>query len=107
MSREKWMLDMTGLPMVPPIHIENACQTNGAELQTAILRGFSEHKNPVWNDENTEFTFEKTFTFQEHGEFFRGALTMAGLRYAGDFYQLLERYGTIKVTIRKFKKVED
>jgi hypothetical protein len=53
------------------------------------------------------FTFEQTFTYKEHGEFFRGAHTMAGLRYTGDFYELLQRYGTIKVTITKFQdKVE-
>jgi hypothetical protein len=48
----------------------------------------------------------KVFTFKEHGEFFRGALTMASLRYAGDFYELLQRYGTIKVTIVKAPKEE-
>lgn len=107
MSREQWMIDMSGLPMVPPIHITAACHTNGAELQNAILRGFSEHKDAIWNKDGGEFTFEKTFTFKEHGEFFRGALTMAGLRYTNDFYELLKRYETIKVTIHKYKKIEE
>jgi hypothetical protein len=86
---------------------ENDCNVNGAELQRAILRGFAGREDDaVWTRDHEEFTFEKIFTFKEHGEFFRGALTMAGLRYAGDFYDLLERYGTIKVTINKFQRIE-
>ena len=94
---------MLAEPVVPAWTSENDCNSNGAELQEAILRGFCDQKeDPVWTQKHEPFRFEKTFTFKEHGEFFRGALTMAGLRYARDFYELLERYGTIKVTIVKF-----
>lgn len=96
---------MLAAPIVPPFTSEHDCNTNGSELQRAILRGFSDKKeDPIWTNKHEEFTFEKTFTFKEHGEFFRGALTMASLRYAGDFYELLKRYGTIKVTIIKFQE---
>ena len=98
-----WKLRMVAEPVVPAWTSENDCNVNGAELQRAILRGFAERKeDAVWSNKHEAFTFEKTFTFKEHGEFFRGALTMAGLRYTGDFFELLERYGKIKVTITKF-----
>lgn len=98
----KWMLSMKAEPVIPAWTSEHECDVNGAELQRAILRGFSDQKeDPVWSNKHREFVFEMTFTFKEHGEFFRGALTMAGLRYAGDFFELLQRYGTIKVTIVK------
>jgi hypothetical protein len=104
---DTWKLKMLAEPVVPPWTTESNCNTNGAELQRAILLGFVERKeDAVWSNNHKEFTFEKTFTFKEHGEFFRGALTMAGLRYAGDFFELLQRYGTIKVTITKFAKGE-
>ena len=98
-----WKLRMVAEPIVPPWTTENECRVNGAELQRAILRGFSQH-----NISSSEggFSFEQTFTFKEHGEFFRGALTMASIRYAGDFYELLKRYGTIKVTITKLREDE-
>lgn len=97
-----WKLKMLAEPIIPAWTIENNCDTNGAELQRAILRGFSGGKDdPVWSSNHEACTFTKTFTFKEHGEFFRGALTMACIRYAGDFYELLQRYGTIKVTITK------
>lgn len=100
-----WKLSMLAEPVVPPWTTEHDCEVNGAELQRAILKGFSESKtDPIWSREHKAFVFEKTFTFKEHGEFFRGALTMAGLRYTSDFYELLQRYGTIKVTITKHKK---
>lgn len=102
-----WKLDMTAEPIVPAWTIAAACNTNGAELQMAIIRGFSEGGGcPIWSRDHKEFTFVKTFTFKEHGEFFRGALTMASLRYAGDFYDLLQRYGSIQVTIVKKPKEE-
>lgn len=98
---------MVAEPIVPAWTSEANCDTNGAELQRAIMLGFAEKKNdPIWCRTHTEFTFEKTFTFKEHGEFFRGALTMAGLRYTNDFFELLQRYGTIKVTITKFCQPE-
>jgi hypothetical protein len=97
---EKWVVEMAAEPIIPVWRATAQTQTNGAELQRAIIRGFSEHKDPIWGNHEA-FAFEKTFTFKEHGEFFRGALTMAGLRYTGDFYELLQRYGTIKVTIEK------
>lgn len=97
-----WKLRMLAEPVVPAWTSESDCNTNGAELQRAIVKGFSDNGDPIWSNKHAEFTFEKTFTFKEHGEFFRGALTMAGLRYAGDFFELLQRYGTIKVTITKF-----
>lgn len=106
MSDTRWMLDMTAEPIVPAWHISAESHTNGAELQRAIVKGFSNTGDPVWG-KDTEFTFEKTFTFKEHGEFFRGALTMAGLRHAGDFYELLQRYGSIKVKIVKAPKNEE
>jgi len=106
MAREEWVLDMIAEPIIPAWTETAKCQTNGAELQRAIIRGFADRDDPVWG-KNEEFTFEKEFTFKEHGEFFRGALTMAGLRYARDFYELLQRYEKIKVTIHKAKKVED
>ena len=99
---DRWMLSMVAEPIVPAWTTENNCEVNGAELQRAILRGFSESKDDgIWSREHKAFIFERTFTFKEHGEFFRGALTMAGLRYTGDFFELLKRYGTIKVTITK------
>lgn len=102
-----WKLSMVAEPVVPPWTSENDCGVNGSELQRAIIRGFADRKDdPVWSSNHEAFTFEKTFTLKEDGEFFRGALTMASLRYAGDFYELLKRYGTIKVTIRKFHKTE-
>jgi hypothetical protein len=100
-----WKLSMLAEPIVPPFTSESDCNTNGAELQRAILRGFADRKeDAIWTNKHEEFTFEKTFTFKEHGEFFRGALTMAGLRCTGDFCELLQRYGTIKVTITKSQK---
>ena len=96
-----WDLSMTAEPIVPAWTTHSECQQNGAELQRAILIGFSEHKDAIWTRDHQAFTFEKVFTFKEHGEFFRGALAIAGLRYAGDFYELLQRYGTIKVTLTK------
>lgn len=103
---KRWMLDMTAKPIVPAWTSSSPVDTNGAELQRMIMKGFTDKGDPTWAGPqgNKEFTFEKTFTFKEHGEFFRGALTMASLRYAGDFYELLERYGTIKVTISKSEK---
>jgi hypothetical protein len=98
---------MVAEPIVPAWTTSNDCDVNGAELQRAILRGFSDAGNAIWANPHKEFTFEKVFTFEEHGEFFRGALSMAGLRYTGDFYDLLKRYGTIKVTLYKVKKDED
>jgi hypothetical protein len=103
----RWKLSMLAEPVVPAWTSENDCEVNGAELQRAILKGFAERReDPVWTNKHEAFTFEKTFTFKEHGEFFRGALTMAGLRYTGDFFELLQRYGTIKVTIMKFQEKE-
>ncbi len=104
MSEQRWMLDMLAEPIVPAWKDSHECNMNGAELQRAIIKGFSAHGDPVWGSNHTGFTFEKVFTFEEHGEFFRGCLTMAGLRYTGDFYDLLQRYGTIKVTILKSPK---
>lgn len=107
-KREYWSLDMLAEPIIPAWTTHNACETNGAELQRAIVKGFSSEGDPIWaGGKHKEFTFEKEFTFKEHGEFFRGALTMAGIRYAGDFYELLKRYEKIKVTIHKVKKVDD
>lgn len=97
-----WTLDMVAEPVVPAWHVRGHVGQNGAELQWAILKGFS-----ACEVLEKGFTFEKTFTFKEHGEFFRGALTMASLRYTGDFYDLLQRYGSIKVTIVKAKKEQD
>lgn len=88
-------LNLTAEPIVKALTSSGTDGCSGSELQRAILRGFGNEK---------ELPFEKTFTLQEHGEFFRGALTMAGLRYTGDFYEFLQRYGTVKVTITKTKK---
>ena len=100
-----WILSMVAEPIVPAWTTENDCDVNGAELQRAILRGFDDSKDdPMRTGKHIEFTFEKIFTFKEHGEFFRGALTMASLRYTGDFFDLLQRYGKIKVIITKSKK---
>jgi hypothetical protein len=107
MSREHWILDMVAEPIVPAWASSSDCHTNGAELQRAIVKGFSEERDPIHSVQDHAFTFEKVFTFAEHGEFFRGALIMASLRYSGDFYDLLKRYGTIKVTLHKHRKVEE
>ena len=105
MSDLRWMLNMTAEPVIPAWSVSHECQTNGAELQRAIIKGFATGEgDPVHSRENRDINFEKVFTFKEHGEFFRGALTMAGLRYTGDFYELLQRYGTIKVTINKTQR---
>lgn len=107
MSEESWVLNMRAEPIVPAWETVGHCGQNGAELQRAIVKGFSEEGDPVWRGgHHAAFTFEKVFTFKEHGEFFRGALTLASLRYADDFYELLKRYGTIKVTIVKAPKKE-
>lgn len=109
MGQMRWMLDMVAEPIVPSWKDSRACNMNGAELQRAIIKGFSDHGDPLYADKvsgRNAFTFEKVFTFKEHGEFFHGALTMAGVRYAGDFYELLQRYGTIKVTITKVEREE-
>ena len=100
----EWKLSMVAEPIVPAWTIESDCNTNGSELQRAIMCGFSDKGDPVWSNKHEAFVFERTFTSKEHGEFFRGAMTMAGLRYAGDFVELLKRYGTIKVTITKYRK---
>lgn len=100
---------MIAEPIVPAWTTSSECNTSGAELQRAIIKGFAETTtkgDPIWSQEHKEFTFEKTFNFKEHGEFFRGALTMCSLRYPNDFYELLKRYGTIKVTIDKGLKEE-
>lgn len=108
MNRKSWILGMTAEPIIPAWTSESNCETAGAELQRAIIKGFTDLGDPIWAGGNhKEFVFEKEFTFKEHGEFFRGALTMAGLRYARDFYELLKRYEKIKVTIRKSQKEED
>jgi hypothetical protein len=105
---ERWKLGMLAEPIVPPFSSEHECNVNGAELQRAILRGFANRQDDaIWTNKHEPFTFEKEFTFKEHGEFFRGALTMASLRYTGDFYDLLQRYGRIKVTITKSKSEGD
>lgn len=106
-KRERWYLDMTAEPIVPAWTTKNPCDTSGAELQRAIIKGFTEKGDPIWKAQHEAFDFVKVFTIEEHGEFFRGALTMAGIRYAGDFYELLKRYGTIKVTINKLKEVDE
>lgn len=104
----EWKLNMLAEAIIPPWTSENDCDVNGAELQRAILRGFGDHEgHAVRGPNHKAFVFEKAFTFKEHGEFFRGALTMAGLRYARDFYELLQRYETIKVTITKFAKEKE
>lgn len=105
--RESWKLSMTAEPIIPAWTSESDCGTNGAELQRAIIKGFADLGDPIWSSAHKEFVFEKEFTFKEHGEYFRGALTMAGIRYTRDFYELLQRYEKIKVTIRKFKKEEE
>lgn len=94
MAEKRWYLDMVAEPVVPAWTNTHAYETNGAELERAILKGFADGSK-------LEQPFEKVFTFKEHGEFFRGALTMASLRYTDDFYELLKRYGTIKVTLSK------
>jgi hypothetical protein len=101
-----WKLEMTTEPVIPAWTLSHDCRNNGAELQRAIIKGFSKEEEPVYTGNHREFTFEKVFTFKEHGEFFRGALTMARLRYSRDFYELLERYGSIKVTIDKREYAE-
>lgn len=103
----KWVLDMLAEPVIPAWSSSSPTETNGAELQRAIIAGFANRKDPIWSKPHEEFSFDKVFTFKDHGEFFRGALTMAGLRYTRDFYELLERYGTIKVTITKRQKTDD
>ena len=100
------MLDMTAEPVIPAWSTSSPVETNGAELQRAIIMGFTEKGDPIWGNDHKKLTFEKVFTFKEHGEFFRGAMTMAGIRYAGDFYDLLKRYEKIKVTIIKSREVE-
>lgn len=106
-KRKEWKMDMVAEPVVPSWSVASNVGTNGSELQRAIIKGFAnEVGDPVWSEPHKAFLFEKEFDFKEHGEFFRGALTMASLRYAGDFYDLLRRYGKIKVTITKYEKEE-
>lgn len=102
MASEHWKLNMKAEPVIPAWSTSSHMNTNGSELQRAIIKGFAENPaDPIWAQEHNNLDFEKIFTFKEHGAFFRGALTMAGLRYTRDFYDLLERYGSIKVTIQK------
>lgn len=101
----EWNLDMLAEAVIPAWKNSSTCNQSGSELQRAIIKGFGSTGDPK-HDPHSEFTFIKIFTFKEHGEFFRGALTMAGIRYTGDFYELLKRYETIKVTITKSKKEE-
>lgn len=98
---------MKAEPLIPAWESASDVNTNGAELQRAIILGFGNGKDPIWSADHNAYVFEKEFTLKEHGEFFRGALTMAGLRYARDFYELLKRYECIKVTIKKYGKTED
>lgn len=107
MKEKKWVLNMIAEPVIPAWTTKSDCNTNGAELQRAIVKGFSMEGDSMWGNQHKEFSFEQTFTFKEHGEFFRGALTMAGIRYTGDFYELLKRYGTIKVNISKLQEGRD
>lgn len=94
---KRLMLDMKAEAVIPAWTNSSPAEYNGSELQRMILRGFAEPKCT---------TFAKVFTFKEHGEFFRGGLTMASLRYTNDFYELLKRYETIKVTIVKEEREE-
>lgn len=103
---DRWKLRMLAEPQIKPWTSENDCNVNGSELQRAILMGFTDKGDAVWSSKHEEFTVEKEFNFKDHGEFFRGAMTMASIRYAGDFYELLKRYGTIKVTITKYLEKE-
>lgn len=104
MSTDKrWILELTAEPIVPGWTTVSDCNTSGAELQRAIIKGFSEEGDPV-HGTHAPFTFVKDFTFKEHGEFFRGAFTMAGVRYTGDFYDKLKQYGAIRVTLVKKQK---
>lgn len=103
----KWRVSMLAEPVIKSWTSVYECNVNGAELQRAIICGFTDKNDPVWGDAHEPFVFEKIFTFKEHGEFFRGALTMASLRYTEDFYDLLKRYGSIKVTITKYQEKEE
>jgi hypothetical protein len=104
-DRKVWVLEMTAQPLIDPWSTTSQMSTNGAELQRAIIMGYGDEMgDPIWSSYHKEFVFEKEFSFKEHGEFFRGALTMAGIRYARDFYELLKRYEKIKVTITKAQK---
>lgn len=94
MADQETFWDMKAEPVIPAWEITAKSGTNGNELQRTIIKGFCE-KMPF--DEPVTLTF----TFEKHGEFFRGALTMASLRYTRDFYELLKRYETIRVTITK------
>lgn len=101
MADVRYIMEMKSEPVIPTWEVTAEYNTVGTELQWAIINGFSEHGDHVWSSDDKEFVLVKTFTFKEHGEFFRGALTLARLRYVRDFYELLKRYETIKVTIRK------
>jgi hypothetical protein len=48
MPNKEWVLDMLAEPIVPPFTTKNRTNTNGAELQKAILVGFSNEKNAIW-----------------------------------------------------------
>jgi hypothetical protein len=49
-----WKLRMTAEPIVPAWTSESECNTNGAELQRAILGGFAadKQKNAAWTKEH-------------------------------------------------------
>lgn len=85
-KKKEWVLAMTAEPVISAWTSTSNCNSRGAELQDTILKGFAGASNAVWSSNHQEFEFVKEFTFKEHGEFFRGALTMAGIRYTGDFY---------------------
>ena len=100
--RKTTMLDIIAIPIVETWISQGEHGTLGTELQRLILRGFA-NEFPV---DEQEHTFEKIFTFKEHGEFFRAAMLMAGISYSFQFYELLRQYGTIKVVIKQYRTSE-
>ncbi len=45
---------MTAEPIVPAWTTSSDCNTNGAELQRAIIKGFTEYGDPIWNSSHKE-----------------------------------------------------
>lgn len=85
---------LIAMPVIKPWEFTASTGTNGAELIRAIILAFAKDK---------ALPFVMEFTFKEHGEFFRGALAMASLRYTGDFYEKLKQYERLCVTIKKIE----
>lgn len=97
----KETLELTAAPIVETWTIADDANCTATELHRAIIRGFADNDMAITDKVFKPSHFQKTFTYKDHGEFFRGVAINASLPYAENFYSQLKTYGTIKVTVRK------